>query len=284
MWRNFLPDSSPACTCHACMEFTIALAQIHVEPGAVDENVSRAEAAISAAAKGGAALVVLPETLDCGWTHPSCKERAGAIPDGWACARLTEAAREARIHVCAGITERTGDAVFNSGILLGPDGSLLLHHRKINELAIAHDCYARGDRLGVVNTPLGTIGLMICADAFIDRLAIGRTLAAMGADLIVSPCAWAVAANHDNALEPYGGLWRESYGPVSRESGIWIAGVSNVGPITAGPWNGWRCIGCSMLVAPGGEVAAAAPYGTESLLFEKVAIAPRARPDADTNQ
>jgi predicted amidohydrolase len=266
------------------MEFTIALAQIRVEPGCVDENISRAEGAISAAAAGGAALVVLPEALDCGWTHPSCEERAGAIPDGWACARLAEAARDARIHVCAGISERESDAIFNSAVLLGSDGSLLLHHRKLNELAIAHACYAQGNRLGVVRTPLGTIGVMICADAFVEGLVISRALAAMGADLIVSPCAWAVPEEHDNIREPYGALWRESYGPVASASALWIAGASNVGPITTGPWAGWKCIGCSLLVGPDGSPATIGPYGEEALLFAKISISPRARRDAEATR
>jgi len=36
------------------------------------------------------------------------------------------------------------------GVPIGPDGNLLLHHRKLNELDIAHDLYALGDRLQVV--------------------------------------------------------------------------------------------------------------------------------------
>ena len=35
-----------------------------------------------------------------------------------------------------------------------------------------------------------------------------------------------------------GNLWRDNYGPVASDFRLWIAGVSNVGPITAGPWAG----------------------------------------------
>ena len=51
-------------------------------------------------------------------------------------------------------------------VLLDPEGRMLLHHRKLNELEIGHTCYDQGDRLGVVQTSVGTMGLMICADAF----------------------------------------------------------------------------------------------------------------------
>jgi predicted amidohydrolase len=72
--------------------------------------------------------------------------------------------------------------------------------------------------------------------------------------------------------EPYGALWRDSYGPVCREFGMAIAGCSNVGPVVAGAWKGWRCIGSSMVVGPQGEVLAQSPAGddAESLLIVEI--------------
>ena len=58
---------------------------------------------------------------------------------------------------------------------------------------------------------------------------VSRSLGMMGAQIILSPCAWAVPADRDPVREPYGALWRDSYSPVAREFGLWIAGVSNVG-------------------------------------------------------
>ena len=95
---------------------------------------------------------------------------------------------------------------------------------------------------------------MICADGFAGSQVVSRVLARMGADVILSPSAWAVDADHDNARDPYGKLWRDCYAPVARDlrpvDGV---GVSNVGPITAGPWAGRKCIGCSLAVGPGGR-------------------------------
>jgi predicted amidohydrolase len=99
----------------------------------------------------------------------------------------------------------------------------------------------------------------------------------MGADVILSPSAWAVSAAHDNAKRPYGQEWRNCYAPVAREYGLWVVGVSNVGPITAGPWAGRQCIGCSLVVAPGGREVLQGPYGedAEDLLY--VDVVPHAR-------
>lgn len=231
-------------------EVRLVLAQIRVDPGQPDVNLARAESAIRTAREAGAEIVLLPEVLDSGWTHPSASGNAGGIPDGEAFRRLSAAAARHGIHVCAGLAERCRDRLYNAAVLLGPDGDLLLHHRKIHEIPFARALYATGDRLGVVDTPLGRIGVMICADALAPDRAIARTLGAMGADLVLSPCAWAVPPDHDNERSPYGGLWIDHYAPVAREFGLWIAGCSNVGPVLEGEWRGWRCIGNSLVVGP----------------------------------
>lgn len=74
-----------------------------------------------------------------------------------------------------------------------------------------------------------------------------------------------------------GQLWLDSYRPVARDFHLWIAGVSNVGPITAGPWQGRQCIGCSLLVGPDGQQVLMGPYGAqaEALLFADLQLLPR---------
>lgn len=258
--------------------FNLALAQMLVTPGDVEGNLARAEQRIATAAEQAAHLVLLPEALDCGWAHPSAREFAGTIPDGAACQRLRAAARQYGVYVCAGLVERESRTThhapgfFNSAVLIDPPGEVILHHRKINELDFARELYSVGDRLGVAETPWGRAGLMICADGFAPGQAISRSLALMGARFILSPCAWAVPADHDNARQPYGRLWLDNYGPVARDFGVWIAGCSNVGPITAGPWAGRQCIGNSLVCGPDG-VTARGRHGpaADELLLARVA-------------
>jgi predicted amidohydrolase len=239
----------------------LALVQMLVEPGRKEANLARAEQRIAEAAGQGGEVVVLPEALTLGWTHPSARTEADEIPSGESCMRLCRAAKQHGVFVCAGIIERAGERVFNSAVLIDAAGCVAIHHRKINELDIAQDLYARGDRLAVADTAFGKIGVMICADGFAPGQSISRTLGLMGARIILSPCAWAVPADHDNIVDPYGKLWLDNYCPVARESGLWIAGVSNVGPITAGPWQGRKCIGNSLLIDPQECERARGPYG-----------------------
>jgi len=257
--------------------FRIALAQMRVAPGDVTGNVRRARQFIRRAADGGARVVVLPEALDCGWTFPRARELATPIPGGPTYFKLAALALDLGVYVCFGMTERRGDRVYNAAVLVSPAGDLLLHHRKLNELEIAHDLYDQGNHLGTARTPLATFGLMICADGFATGQVVSRTLALMGADVILSPSAWAVPADHDNAKTPYGDEWRGCYGPVAREHDLWIVGASNVGPVSAGPWAGRRCIGCSLVMGPGGREVLQGPYGEDAETVLYVDITPQAR-------
>ncbi len=255
----------------------LVLAQMLVEPGRRTANIARAQARIGEAARLGADLVLLPECLDLGWSDPSARDQAEPIPEGYACRCLAEAARRHRIFVCAGLTERAGDHLFNAAVLLDDEGSLRLHHRKIHELDFARALYATGDRAGVAETPWGRIGLMICADGFVPGQVISRTLAAIGASVILSPCAWAVPAGHDNAREPYGALWCDNYGVVCRDDRLVIAGCSSVGIIGAGPWQGRHCIGNSLVVDASGVLAQGA-YGHDADMLVEIELPTPSRP------
>lgn len=250
--------------------FKLAMIQMRVEPGRRDLNLARAATLVADAGKAGAHVVVLPEAMTLGWT---CTPEAGdsdPVPAGESCARLRSIAAAHRVYLCAGIVE-IGESIYNAAVLISPEGEVLLHHRKLNELEIAQPVYSQGDRLGVVRTPLATFGIMICSDAFTPGQTIARTLGHQGADVILSPCSWAVPAGYDQAAEPYGRLWVDNYEPVARDYRLWIAGVSNVGWLNSGPWKGRQCIGSSLAVSPSGQKTWG-PYGVdaESTIYVEV--------------
>lgn len=263
-------------------QFKAALAQMRVEGGAMPRNLERAEARIAEAAAHGADLVLLPETMDLGWTHPSSLTQAEPIPGGVPFSRLAAAAQEHAVYVCAGLTERDSEKVYNAAVLLDREGHLLLKYRKLNELDIGHKFYGQGDRLKVAQTEFGRIGVLICADAFAKGRVLSRSLGYMGADVILSPSAWAVPANHDNTESPYGGIWRHSYCPVAEEFSVWFLSVSSVGPMTAGPWQGRNCIGCSMTVDVSGKEILQGPYGVDADTILYVDVSPVPRPARGT--
>jgi predicted amidohydrolase len=236
------------------------MAQTLVVGGDPESNLARAVGAVREAGARNCQAVVLPECLDLGWTHPSARVMAEPIP-GRHSRVLADAAREAGIWLAAGLVERARDRIYNSAVLFSPSGELVLRHRKLNELTLAHDLYGLGNSVQVVDTELGRVGMLICADLFPDALEYGRALGRMGCQLLLSPCAWAVPADHDNQKEPYGQLWRDAYQQLTAEFPMTVVGVSNVGLLTEGPWKGRRVIGCSLAVGPGGRILAEGPYG-----------------------
>jgi predicted amidohydrolase len=260
----------------ANISFKLGMGQMLVEGGDVSQNLSRAVQMIERAAERDCKVVVLPECLDVGWTDPAARDLAQPIPGPYS-EKLSEAAKQARIYVAAGLTERAGDRIYNAAILISPEGDILLKHRKINIMDIAQDLYATGDCLGVARTPLGSIGLNICADNFPDSLVLGHSLARMGARILLSPSAWAMEPNHDNLQEPYGDLWKGSYSTLAKDYNMTIVGVSNVGWLRGGAWQGYKCIGCSLAVGPGGEILVQGPYGekAEELLVVPVDLVER---------
>lgn len=248
------------------------MGQMLVRGGDPTGNLNRAEEMVRRAAVEGCSAVVLPEALDFGWTHPSARHA-----DSGAVERLSQAAARFSVYVVAGYVERQDNArLLNSAVLISPAGEVLLRHRKLNELSIARDLYTLGDSLNVAETEIGRVGLLICADLFPTSLVYAEALARMGAQWILSPCAWAVDADHDNVREPYGDLWDRSYGDITRRYPLTVVGVSNVGWLDAGPWAGKKCIGCSLAMGPGGKVLARGSYGddAEQLLIVEAPLGP----------
>ena len=63
----------------------------------------------------------------------------------------------------------------------------------------------------------------------------------------------------------------------AREFSVAIVSVSNVGSMVAGPWQGMKCIGCSLAIDASGEEILQGPYGidAECILYADVSPVPR---------
>jgi predicted amidohydrolase len=255
----------------------LAMAQMLVDGGDVNANLKRAVQRINTAAANGADLILLPEAMDLGWTHSAALTLAEPVPRGSVFKILAKAARKNSIYVCAGIIEKDGQRTFNSAVLISPEGELLLKHRKINELDIAHDIYDQGDRINVCETEFGTIGILICADAMAKDYMLTRSMGYLGADLILLPCSWAVPPDYDNEKTPYGGNWKRAFSTVCKEFNLNIAAVSNVGEIIDGPWKDWLCIGNSIFVNNNAEEITVLPYGdkADTIVYQNVVLLER---------
>lgn len=249
----------------------IALGQIEVRWGDPAANLNRALEAVDEARRRSADIVVLPECLDLGWLAPEAATQAEPI-GGQRTAALKEAARSGCIYVAAGLTERAGDRVYNTAVLIDPDGTVVLVHRKINELREGQQLYTRGASLATAPTPWGLAGIPICADNFMESRALGEALGWMGVRWLFSPCAWAVPPDDGQSQDDYLVFWLEPYQHLSKAHNMTVAAVSSVGTIRGGAWDGWHCIGSSVVMGPDGREAGRAPYGRDAAALVLVDI------------
>jgi N-carbamoylputrescine amidase len=164
----------------------IACAQYAVREGDRERNLARSLYYIRRAAAGGADLVVLPELATSGCAFASCQEAlklAQEFPDGPDIRAWKKEAETSGIYVVVGFLERSGDALHNSAVLVGPDK--VERYRKTHLWDREKLLYEPGRELQVFDTFVGRVGILICYDAWFPEAA--RTLALMGAQVICVP-------------------------------------------------------------------------------------------------
>jgi len=173
---------------------TIALLHLDPRPGEIEANRAALERAIRRAAANGARLIATPELAVSGYGFRDLVG-TGWIASGqsalfaWAGAR----ARETQASLVLGTPEAAPekDALFNSMILFGTDGSITGRHRKVNALRVGSESWSTpGDRPTVLTVEgIGRVGFFVCADMYSSRLV--EETAAQGIDLLLSSAAWA---------------------------------------------------------------------------------------------
>jgi aliphatic nitrilase len=159
-------------------------AAAHVAPVFLDRDATVAKACdlICEAARNGAQLIAFPETYIPAFPVWSAlwapirnheffvrlAEQALVLP-GPELARLCEAARSNGVFVSIGINERAEVSVgclWNANLLIGDDGQVLNHHRKLVPTFYEKLVWANGDGAGlkVCDTRIGRIGMLICGE------------------------------------------------------------------------------------------------------------------------
>jgi predicted amidohydrolase len=136
------------------------------------------------AAAEQAELVLFPELIVHGHCTPNTWGLAEPVPDGPSVARLVQIARRHRLVLCAGMSEKERDIVYNTQVLVGPDGYL----GKQRKLHLSRDevFYYKGGRdLPVFDVGPCKVGVVICYDNQFPEVA--HVLALRGADVILMP-------------------------------------------------------------------------------------------------
>ena len=174
-------------------ESRIKVAALQMEPHVGDKkrNMAGSLRLIEEAGKQGVKLMVLPELCNTGYLFNSREESfelAEEIPGGATTEEWGRAAKEFNAYICAGITERAGNKLYNSAALIGPEGHIGTY-RKTHLWNEEKLWFEPGD-LGypVFHLPFGRVGIRICYDVWFPE--VSRILVAQGADIICDPTNW----------------------------------------------------------------------------------------------
>jgi nitrilase len=186
-------------------------------------------------------------------------------------APVRDVARRRSVTVTLGVSERDGEfsrsTVYNTFVVIGPDGEILLRHRKLMPTNAERMVWGAGDGAGLetVETPLGRVGGLVCWENYMPLARFA--LYAAGVQLYVAPT-W-----------DEGETWIASMRHIAFEGGCWVLGCGNVIRAADIPADlplrdtlypdpeEWLNPGDSVIVAPGGRIVAGPLHQAEGILY-----------------
>jgi nitrilase len=257
------------------------------------ETIGSVVTSVREAAGAGAQLIVFPEAFIPGYpswiwrlrpgTDISLSERLHALllaesvrVDGDDLMPLFEVARQHEVTVVCGINERDAEfsrtTLYNTVVVIGPDGALLNVHRKLMPSNPERMVWGFGDATGlkVVETPCGRIGSLICWENYMPLARYA--MYAQGVDVHVAPTydageRWIATMRH---IAREGGCWVLSSGCAFQARHIPDAfpGKSEV-YLNADEWIN---AGDSLIVAPGGNIVAGPLHEELGILYAEIDI------------
>ncbi|MFO7891709.1 MAG: nitrilase-related carbon-nitrogen hydrolase [bacterium] len=208
-----------------------------------------------------AKLIVLPELCTTGYQFISREETESLcepIPDSFTVKAFEAMCKEAGIYMTAGIAEKDGEKLYNSSVLVGPEG-YIGKYRKVHLFREEKKWFSPGN-IGFRVWDIGEtkIGMMICFDWIFPEAA--RSLALQGAEIICQPV---------NLILPF---CQEAMITRAIENGVFVITANRTGTESRGEKESLTFTGQSQMVNPRGEVLFRLGVNNES--FQEADINP----------
>ncbi len=266
-------------------------------------TIAQALADIDEAAAQGASLMVFPEAYIPGYPTWIWRLRPGGdgALTGEIHARLRanavdlargdlqplqDAAARHGVTLVVGIdeldSEFSGTTLYNTVVVIGPDGKLLNRHRKLMPTNPERMVWGMGDASGlrVVDTPVGRLGSLICWESYMPLARYA--LYAQDIDIYVAPT-WDT-----------GESWLATMRHIAKEAGCWVIGTATAMQGSDIPADfperdtlykpdEWINDGDAVVVKPMGAIAAGPLHREKGILYADIDIeaARRARRSID---
>jgi len=236
-------------------------------------NLATASRLVEEAARRGAQLVVLPELFQSLGPPARMAELAEEIPGPTSRAMAQLAARLGLTLVAGSIAERDAQAaaatsaeaapVFNTSLLLGPDGREIARYRKQHRfdvdlpgrVSVLESAWCGAGTFDSVSaTSVGRVGLAICYDLRFPELF--RRLADEQLEILALPAAFAAATGRDH--------WEILLRARAIENQAFIVAANQTGRVTPQ----LETYGHSLIVDPWGTILAEAGAGEEVIVAD----------------
>jgi predicted amidohydrolase len=231
-------------------EITIAIVQMKPKLGEAEDNLVKMSEMISKiASQQKIDLIVFPELITSGnELGVRFTELAQRVP-GPTINLMAQRANEYGIFIAFGMVtkERVESVLYNSAVLVGPEGELIDVYNKIHMRGEERMAFREGYKLPVMETEIGNIGLMVGYDLAYPEIA--RSLTLDGADILVELANWE-AANIDE--------WKTYLRARAYENSVYVAGANRIGEDVTLNFGGE-----SMVVGPRGQVYASLAEETD---------------------
>jgi len=169
-------------------EIKVGAAQFEVRDADKEYNLGVIERLAGKAVEEGAELVSFSECCIPGYTFLENLSRdevaalAEETPGGPSTERLVGISRSLGACLGAGLVEKEGDHLYNTYVVVSPDG-FVAKHRKIH--AFINECITCGDRYTVFDLLDCRFGILICYDNNLPENV--RMTAMMGAEIVLMP-------------------------------------------------------------------------------------------------
>jgi aliphatic nitrilase len=245
-----------------------------------EATIDKACELIADAAKGGASLIVFPETWVPGYpfwhtspgvlsseTYAALWKNAVEIPST-STNRLGQAAKKAQAYVVIGIDERdtvSRGTLYNTLLYFSPDGEVLHRHRKLMPTFTERTIWGLGDGsdLDVLETPLGRLGGLICWE---HEMTLAKyALYAQGEQVHCS--VWPAYTSQNDHIA----FGTRQY---AFEGACFV--VAACGVVTPGSvpsqfgGDNWQANGGTAIIGPNGQYLAGPIYGAEEIIYAEI--------------
>ena len=251
-------------------ERTVRLATIHHKPGgkSPQKNCEEYAQLIAEAAKQHADLVVLGETVPSANVKAKPEETAEPIP-GPSTEYFQAQAKQHHLHIVLSLYERDAHLIYNTAVLLGPDGKLIGKYRKVSlPPGEAAKGIAPGKDYPVFDTTFGKVGMMVCYDGFFPEVA--RELTKNGAEVIAWPV-WGCNPKLAEARACENHVYLVSSTFMNHDAGWMISAIYDHGGRPIAQSNTWDTVAVA-------EVKLNQPYYGPYNLGDFRSMVPRHRP------